>query len=136
MLAIVDAGPLYAATDTDDDHHLPALDVLERGDLQLVVPALCVAEASYLVQKRLGSAAERDFLAGLAHLDVVAPNPDDFLRMAELVERYADWPLGGTDASILALAERLATTTVVTLDHRHFGALVTRSGAPLTLLPA
>jgi uncharacterized protein len=26
----------------------------------------------------------------------------DYERMAELVELYADWPLGGTDASLIA----------------------------------
>ena len=40
--------------------------------------------------------------------------------MAELVETYADLPLGAIDASVVALAERLGLTTVATLDRRHF----------------
>ena len=32
--------------------------------------------------------------------------------MAELVETYADFPLGGTDASVIALAERYKTDRV------------------------
>ena len=135
MLSIVDTGPLYGALDPDDPQHQRSRDVLERSDLQLVIPALAVAEASYLAQRRLGPRAEHLLLTGLADMDVAAPTPEDFLRMADLVDRYADWPLGGCDASVLALAERLGTTTVITFDHRHFGALRTAAGEPLTLLP-
>ncbi|HMS61656.1 MAG TPA: PIN domain-containing protein [Solirubrobacteraceae bacterium] len=135
MLSIVDAGPLFGALDPKDPDHAQSREILERPDLQLVIPALVVAEASYLAQRRIGPHAERLLFAGLADMDVVAPSPEDFLRMAELVERHADWPLGGCDASVLALAERLGTTTVITFDHRHFGALRTAAGEPLTLLP-
>ena len=135
MLSIVDAGALYAALDDRDVHHRRAREVFERPQLQLVIPTLATAEVSYLIEKRLGPHAESAFLAGLAHTDVAAPTPEDFTRMAELVETYADWPLGGCDASVLALAERLGTTTIVTFDHRHFGALRTADGEPLQLLP-
>ena len=54
MLAIVDAGPLYAAADADDDDHDACLAVRSRGDLRPVVPALVVAEATYFVGRRLG----------------------------------------------------------------------------------
>lgn len=40
--------------------------------------------------------------------------------MAELVAEYADFPLGGKDASVIALAERLDASAILTLDRRHF----------------
>lgn len=55
--------------------------------------------------------------------------------MAELVEEYADFPLGGTDASVIALAERLDAGIAITLDHRHFGAVRPRHRDALELLP-
>lgn len=135
-IAIVDAGPLYAAADLDDDAHTASVGALGRRDLHLVVPALVVAEASYFVGRRLGAGAEAAFLRGLAPLDVEAPSPDDLLRMAELVEEYADFPLGGTDASLVALAERLDAPVIVTLDRRHFGAVRPRHRDAFELLPA
>jgi hypothetical protein len=42
----------------------------------------------------------------------------DWARIAELVEAYGDLPLGGTDGSVIALAERVGTPVVVTLDRR------------------
>jgi predicted nucleic acid-binding protein len=134
-LAVVDAGPLYAAADADDDEHSICRATLSQPDLRLVVPALVVAEATHFVGRRLGAAAERAFLHGLGGLDVEAPTSDDFERMAQLVDQYADFPLGGTDASVIALAERLGAAVIVTLDHRHFGAVRPRHRDGFQLLP-
>ena len=59
----------------------------------------------------------------------------DLDRAAELVERYADFPLGTTDATIVAVAERLEITTIATLDVRHFSAVRPRHVDAFTLLP-
>lgn len=134
-LAVVDAGPLYAAADADDVDHAESLAALSRPDLRLVVPALVLAEATYFVGRRLGANAEAAFLRGLGALDVEAPDPEDFDRMAELVEQYSGFPLGGTDASVIALAERLDAPSVVTLDRRHFGAVRPRHREAFELLP-
>lgn len=134
-LAVVDAGPLYAVADADDADHAASLDVLSRADLRFVTPALVVAEATYFVGRRLGATAESAFLRGLGAADIEAPSDEDFLRMAELVEQYSDFPLGGTDASVVALAERLEAAIVVTLDRRHFAAVKPRHREAFELLP-
>ncbi len=72
---------------------------------------------------------------GLAPLDVQAPLPEDWPRIAELVEQYDDFPLGATDATVITLAERLKTDLVVTLDRRHFGTVRPRHCERLRLLP-
>lgn len=135
MLAIVDTGPLYAVADADDDQHQSCLAVLERPDLDLIVPALVVAEATYLIGRRLGALAESAFLRGLHVLEVEAPSTDDWAAIADLVERYADFPLGGTDASVAVLADRLGADVIVTLDRRHFAALRSPAGGSYRLLP-
>lgn len=134
-LAVVDAGPLYAAADIDDRDHAASLEVLARADLQLVVGALAIAEATYFVGRRLGSVAESAFLRGLVSLEIEAPTPADVERMAELVSTYEDFPLGGTDASLIALAERLHAPLIITLDRRHFGAVRPQHRERFELLP-
>ncbi len=57
------------------------------------------------------------------------------MRMAELVEQYVDFPLEGTDASVIALAERLNASTIVTLDRHHFAAVAPRHREAFVLLP-
>lgn len=134
-LAIVDAGPLYAAADADDEDHRACVAALAREDLRLVVPALVLAEATYFVGRRLGASAEGAFLRGIGELDVEGPSRTDFARMAELVEQYADFPLGGADASVIALAERLDAPVIVTLDRRHFSTVAPRHRKAFELLP-
>jgi len=129
VLAVVDTGPLYAAVDADDQDHRRSLDALQMPGLRLFIPAMVVAETAYLVGSRIGSAVEAAFLAGLSDFDVVAPAPEDWERIAQLVDRYGDFPLGGTDASVIVLAERLNANVLVTLDRRHF-AVVRPSHCP------
>jgi predicted nucleic acid-binding protein len=135
LIAIVDTGPLYAAVDEDDRRHASCRDLLHRPGLRIVIPALVIAETTYFVGLRLGPRAEAAFLTGLERIDIEAPAPEDWPRIGELVEQYADFPLGGTDASIVALAERLGTDVVITLDRRHFSAVQPRHCKALRLLP-
>jgi predicted nucleic acid-binding protein len=135
VLAVGDAGPLYAAADADDEDHEMCVAALARGDLRLVVPALVIAEATYFVARRLGPAAESKFLRGLGTLDVEGPVPDDFDGIAKLVNQYADLPLDGTDASVIALAERIGAPAIITLDRRHFAAVKPRHRQTFELLP-
>ena len=134
-LAISDTSAVLAAVDAADPDHTAVVAVFDRTDLGFVVPALVVAEATYFVGRRLGAAAEAKFLRTLESVDVEGPGPDDFVRMAELCEQYADFPLGGTDASVIALAERLDAPVIVTMDRRHFAAVTPRGRPAFELLP-
>ena len=55
--------------------------------------------------------------------------------MAEVVEQYDDFPLGTTDASVIALAERLGVSEIATIGRRHFTAVRARHVEHLTVLP-
>jgi hypothetical protein len=95
-----------------------------------------VTEVAYLIATRLGTGAEVRFLGDLAAGNLVteAVAASDWLRIAELVARYDDLPLGTVDASVVAAAERLGVTEVATLDRRHFG-VVRPANGPLHLVP-
>ena len=58
--------------------------------------------------------------AGAGDFEPVDLQSQDYRRAAELVQTYADLPLGTTDATVIALAERLDVDEVATLDRRHF----------------
>ena len=59
----------------------------------------------------------------------------DWLRIAELVARYRNLPLGTVDASVVATAERLGINEIATVDHRHFTVVRPRHVEAFTLLP-
>jgi uncharacterized protein len=134
-IAIVDSSAMLAVVDERDPAHRRCLDVLQRQDLRLVIPALCVAETAYLTARSLGPHVEAGYLSQLAEMDVRAPEPEDWPRIGALVRQYADFPLGGTDASVIVLAERLGTDIVVSVDRRHFTAVRPAHCESLRVLP-
>lgn len=75
------------------------------------------------------------FIRGLADVEIEPPTFEDWPAIANLIERYADFPLGTTDASVAVLAERLDTNLIITLDRRHFGAIQMPSGMTFRILP-
>jgi uncharacterized protein len=97
---------------------------------------LVITEVAYLLETRLGIQAEIRFLADLAEGNLIAEpvSASDWLRIAELVGKYRDLPLGTADASVVAAAERLGVSEVATLDRRHF-TVVQPATSPFTLLP-
>lgn len=121
-MLIVDTGPLVATADTDDAHHRACRELLEGDAGPLATTALVVAEAAYLIDRQLGPHAEAALYTSITDgtLHVEDLSVTDWERVRELVVTYADLRLGGTDASLVAIAERLGATTVATLNHRHF----------------
>lgn len=124
-MILCDSGPLFAAADRKDVDHRACVDLftgLRLAHRRLLVPQTVLAEVGYLLEVKVGTVAEVSFLGALANGDfeLIDLIPEDLARMAELVRGYADPPLGTTDASVIALAERLGVREVATLDHRHF----------------
>ena len=136
-MLLVDTGVFLAAADDNDPDHDACVDMFASSNEELVTTALVVAEAGYLIERQLGAAAEAAFFRSLADGDarVESLTESDFARAAELIERYADFPLGGTDASLVAVAERLGLRRIATLDHRHFGAVRPNHTDAFHLLP-
>lgn len=139
-MILCDTGPLVAAALSNDDHHRACVDLLTGLHLarrSLLLPAPVTAEVGYLLAREAGAAVESMFLRSVADGDFepVDLTADDYARMAELVNEYADLPLGTTDAAVIALAERLGVGEVATLDRRHFTVVRPRHIATLVLLP-
>lgn len=96
-----------------------------------------ITEVAYLISSRLGTEPEVRFLGDLASGDfTIEPvAAADWIRIAELVHQYRDLPLGTVDASVIAAAERLAITTIATVDRRHFTVVRPKHCETFDLLP-
>jgi uncharacterized protein len=66
-------------------------------------------------------------------LTVVEPTSGDYGLMSGLVAQYEELPLGGVDAAVVAIAERLGLAEVATLDRRHFSVVRPRHVSAFTL---
>ena len=113
-MLIIDTGVLLAAADDSDRHHQACADLIETDPGPLITTALVVAETGYLIERQLGPLAEAGLYRSIAAGDLLveALTASDYQRVAELIERYADLGLGGTDG--------LGITRIATIDQRHF----------------
>lgn len=136
-MILVDAGPLVAAASRTDRHHDACVAALLTARAPRLVSPLVIAEVCYLLARDGGSHQEAAFLRAFQEgfLTVADLNANDLARAAELVEQYRDLPLGGADASVVALAERHRVVDVMTLDRRHFTVVRPRHVQFFTLLP-
>jgi predicted nucleic acid-binding protein len=119
---VVDTGVLYAVADGADHDHDACDDLLAAHRGRLVVPVPVIVETAWLIEDRLGPAAEAAFLRSVAsgELTRVELADADWDRVVALIDTYADLGLGLVDASVVAVAERLDITTVATINRRDF----------------
>jgi predicted nucleic acid-binding protein len=135
---IVDTGPLVATADRADRDHAACRALLESDEGPLVTTAMVIAEAAaYLIDRQLGAKAEASLYASIieGQLEVADLAITDWQRIQDLVGTYADLRLGGTDASVIALAERQGAVRIATLNRRHFSVVRPRHADAFELLP-
>lgn len=137
MTLILDAGPLVALLDRRDRHHAACRELIEATNEVRVIPAPVLVEVDYWIHERMHAGILKAFLedivAGVYQIEDL--RAEDYVRVREICDRYADADVGFVDAAVLAIVERLNEPKLATLDRRHFGALRPRHVDALTLLP-
>ena len=137
MTAIVDTSFLFALADLKDANHQRAVDMAAGMDDLLMLPVTVLPEICYLIDSRLGHAAMRRFIDTVASgdLQVESVSRDDLSRVSEVLDQYADAHVDFVDATIVALAERLKVTRILTLYRRHFELFQPQHCAAFEILP-
>lgn len=118
---LADAGPLYAAVDESDEHHLDARRELQRLDRErrsVVIAYPILLEAYSLVLYRLGVAAAHKWISLLAGTSFINPDSEDYGRAVITVRNFPDQRITLVDATVAALALRHGLE-IWTYDH-HF----------------
>lgn len=135
MPLLFDTGPLYALADADDAWHERMRDFMEQRDDTVLVPVTVLPEVTYLIRSRLGDRVERSFIGSLAarQMAIEPLQQADVERCEVLLDRYRD--LGFVDCTVIAMAERLRLSSVVTTDRRHFSIVRPAHRMTFDLLP-
>lgn len=137
MAIVIDTSVLLAALDRDEDRHAEVRAWLEATNAELVTTPLTLSEVDYLVGRHLGadvaSAMWSDFESGAYLVRWWTSAVADTIATAR---RWAALGIGLADASLVALAARLGTDRIATLDERHFRRVTTVAGSPFVVLPA
>lgn len=136
-MLLVDTNIWLAAADRRSGQHDECAALLRNHRGELAAPVTVVAEASWLILDRLGTAAQSAYLRLITskQLMPIDPTDTDWQRCAELAEQYASLRLDLIDASLVAVAERLKLTTLATLNHRDFAVVRPQHVDAFELLP-
>jgi uncharacterized protein len=130
---LCDTSALVALVDEEDKHHL-AIKALARREL--IIPTTVLCEVDYFLVKYLGDhVAKRFFETVVAQERLLYFDSLDLARVNQIRRHYNDLPLGFVDASLIALAERHSIRQILTLDKRHFSAVVPQGLGYLELMP-
>ena len=134
---ILDTSVLLAAFVPDQRLHQECAQVV-AATRPLVLSPLVLTELDYLTAQLAGVDAEIALLGELSSgaYELAPFGAGDLIQARTVVERYRDLPLGLADASLVVLADRYETETILTLDERHFRVVRSLSGRPFRLLPA
>ena len=126
---------LYALVVRSDAWHARAVDYVKTSNTNLLAPVTVLPEAAYLIRTRLGIREELKLIEGFVNGEVAfEPLSDgDLSRALAIMGKYPQ--LGFTDSTIVAMAERLALTTIATTDRRHFKTIRPRHVRQFTLVP-
>ena len=121
MPALLDTGFLLAVIDADDNFHAACAAALE-SETNPLLPDVVLPELAYLILRELGYPTLTTFLRSVAVGELVLAQsiPQDLARAADILEKYADNRVDFVDCAIVAMAERLNLTKVLTVDRRHF----------------
>jgi uncharacterized protein len=133
LTVVLDTNVVVALYDAGDPDHRLVADWVTTLDEDLVATPLAVAEMDYLVRRRGGQDAQetlwRDLDAGAYAVRWWA---DALAETLGIARRH---PFAGlTDASLVALAGRLRTRRIATVD-QHFRSMTTPAGETFVLLP-
>ncbi len=134
-MILVDAGPLVALVDADDQHHGACVAALQslKEPLGTVWPPF--TEAMYLLadlpaaQEALWEMVER----GAIHLLLL--DSADVPRMRELMRKYANRPMDLADAALVRVAEREGLRRIFTVDRRDFAVYRMHGRSRFTIIP-
>ncbi|HVU13916.1 MAG TPA: PIN domain-containing protein [Phototrophicaceae bacterium] len=137
MPAVADTSYVLAVAIETDKNHEPSLAVYHEQEV-IYLPQTTLAEIAYFLTRYFDNKVMAHFLVQLPETKyrVLALEPQDFLRTAEILNQYADSRVDFVDATVAAVAERLKITRILTLDQRDFRIIRPKHIDYFDLLPA
>ena len=118
---LVDSGILLSYYQQREPLHQAVVAFFDQTAAQLISSPICIAEVLWL----LGDPGDQRLLAAQNHLlgavsrggiEAINILPEDYARVIELNERYADLPGDFADLTLVALSERLDVKEILSLD--------------------
>lgn len=137
-MILVDTSGLLSALDPGQARHRESARVLRESDAPRLLSPFVLAELDYLLSTRVSHGTAQQLLeqvaAGAYQLERF--DAADVAEAIGVLRRYDGLGLGLADASLVVLARRHHVHDVLTLDQRHFRAVLGPGNKPFRILPA
>ena len=119
--SLIDTGFLYAIVDKSDARHEACVKAFEI-EQNTLLPEIVLPELAYLILRQSNYKGLSSFLRSITtgEFRLVKTEISDLERAAEILEKYADTKIDFVDCVIMAIAERLNITRILTVDRRDF----------------
>jgi predicted nucleic acid-binding protein len=136
VAVVLDTSVVVALVVADEPDHEEVRDWIFAQTEELITTPLTLAEIDHVLERRAGRRIAQqvweDFEKGAYRVQWW---PEALEQTLHVLRAQVRLGAGIVDASLVALAERLGTERVATLDHRHFRHFLV-AGRPFTVLPA
>ena len=118
---LIDSGILLSYYQQQEPLHQAVVAFFDQNAAQLITSPICIAEVLWL----LGNPGDPRVLSAQNHLlgavsrgAIEATNllPEDYARIAELNQRYADLPGDFAELTLVTISERLDVAEILSLD--------------------
>ena len=137
MTVLLDSGFLFASLNTSEAEHQPTIRVLENIREPIVLPVPAITEVAYLLARDINNEAAADFIDSLAasELTVETPHEERLLALRRDPSPVCRCQGRFRRCLIVAIAERLNITRILTLDRRDFQMIRPKHCSSFELFP-
>ena len=119
-MILIDTGPLIALFDPKDPDHKACHKVLKTIEEPLYTTEAVLTEVLTIFDPgSRGAEGIKEYFPG-EYVSLHALAMEDIERSFSLMNKYSDLPMDFADATLLAVAEKLGTSKIFTLDFNDF----------------
>jgi predicted nucleic acid-binding protein len=114
--ALIDAGPIIALFDRDDQYHQKVMEFMERFEGRLITTWPVLTEVSYMLD--FHKQVQLDFLSWVSEggIEIFELEQWQVLKIREYMDKYDDLPADFAGASLLVAAESRNIDSIISLD--------------------
>jgi len=113
---LIDAGPLIALFDKDDNYHKKIIEFIENKNFKFITTSAVITEVSYMLKFNIE--VQIAFFEWIMKEGVLLQEIEqkDFYRIVELTKKYKGRPMDFADATLVVAAEKTGIKQIISID--------------------